>query len=1378
MKKGIRNPMRLSKRGTTLVELIVAMTLTAIFAVICVALINPIEITYKRTEKLARAELLADTIVDGIRKECDNAKNDDINSVWIADGNINNDSALFDENCELRKNEGHILVLKKNNSYCEAVFSELKITEQNKTDANNNSLEGTLSGHAVDELFQGDKENTEKGIVHFGYYQAGDKGNGVYPLKSYDYTNPVLASTYGDFYVKIYFKELVTRDVDIDSVTHTIPSFVVCEVRVYEGEYINSDSEAEKNLIYTRTAALCFSANGSAPGSSYQKPDPANKKKNIQVQVVWEDGNSTSKRQDVTVSLLINGSAVASKLVRSTDTKPFIFANVTIPEGAAVTVSQDPLIVPDYKPAVVTQNADGSFTIVNELDDIEVKLIPGPDFNKLLKAKDNNNTNLVSVRFGSREDLEQYVPDFDSGYEKVSIDKNGKKTDDYRLFFVPETDDPSRMRAFVICKEGSTFIANEDCSTMFDNCRNLEIISDLNSVITDNTIDMYRMFYNCRKLTEFHIDEWRTPYVTNFDGMFRNVCTEVDDSVKLTINISNFSFKSCRHYYHNINDTDARTGINKMFCNDSGHSSHINTIIFPTGKKEMQNIPRLQQVFSGCDNLEHLVNFNNLDLSGVADGIDATNKPYTGLSGVFEKCSKLTDVDFSNWDLSNENYNSINSKIFTGLTNVKSINLSGLKIPHCTSLGDIFNGCSSLTTINLNNSDFSSITSFDNLFTGRAYTNKLTSVSMAGCTVNEKENWTAVKMFYGCGNLSELNMRGFVNGKCTSFESIFENCKNITSINVGNWNTESVASMKNAFASCGVNNTISNIDISSFKLNSNKVSNLDMTGMFKNTGFETITFPANNYESKLRINAINVDSLFQNSKHLNLGNDVNRLYFASATSANYLFSGCSSLVVDDINMSLPNALSTDNLFAGCTSITSVNMNLSCPNSSSSMYMFNGCTSLENATLKLNLPKVDSLYSMFGGCTKLAGADLSESVFTDCTSINSLFNGCSLLETVTLDDVELPNCGRFTDVFKSCSKLKTVNMNRIDLSSATKANLSFVFSGGNLENLYMADADLSNITDYSSLCKDKTKLKIVDMSHNPDNHVSYNVSSAASMFHGCTSLQTVYLNNVTLTGCSSTSSMFQNCYKLETIEMSGFKTPDCTDMTSMFEECNSVKTINLSEWDTGNVKKMDRMFYECAVNVSNRRTSAEYITVDVSSFNFNNLETCNYMFNTDVYTDYIKTIKLPSDPADANAPKLQKTERMFRKRVHLESIENMGLLATTTKLTSTTSMFSECNMLVTIDVSSMNFSKVTSTQWMFNAAKNQTPDRLTTIYVSSDPAYAFKTVSNSGDMFTNRTVLVGQAGTTCDGTHNINITYARIDSDEQPGYFTDIINKPA
>ncbi|MBR6960505.1 MAG: hypothetical protein IKH76_08520, partial [Clostridiales bacterium] len=53
-----------SKKAITLVELIVAMTLTAIFASSCILLILPITQIYRHVNDLSRAELLADTVVD------------------------------------------------------------------------------------------------------------------------------------------------------------------------------------------------------------------------------------------------------------------------------------------------------------------------------------------------------------------------------------------------------------------------------------------------------------------------------------------------------------------------------------------------------------------------------------------------------------------------------------------------------------------------------------------------------------------------------------------------------------------------------------------------------------------------------------------------------------------------------------------------------------------------------------------------------------------------------------------------------------------------------------------------------------------------------------------------------------------------------------------------------------------------------------------------------------------------------------------------------------------------------------------------------------------------------------------------------------------
>ena len=646
MRNGITKLSRRSKKGTTLVELVVAMALTAIFAVVCVALINPIERIYRRTEKLSRAELIADTVIDSIRKECDGVKNDDMSSVWIAaPATFESDQILRNGTEGLKvasDQEGQILLIKKNNSYCEAIYACLPVTEANKTEANSNNLEGTNTGHAVDKLFEGSDDdiamNTAKGIVHFGYYQATDKGTGVYPLKAYDYTNPLMASSYDGYYVKLRFKDLTTRTVNGEE----IPSFVQCVVEVYEGEYPVDDDHDSSSMIYSRTAPISFSANGSAPGSSYVQH--ASGLTDVKVTVFWDDDHNASGKRtgDVFIKLIYDDNEVSQKIPLDKDTYTFKFSNI---EASSISIVQNPVVVTGYKPVSITQSPNGSFTVVNTIDAANVKLIPGPDFDELILAQ-----NIVSIRFGSREELKDYIPDFTSGYTNVSIDENGTSTSDYKLFFVPESSDPSRMRAFVVSEEGK-FIGNEDCSKMFYNCKQLEHISGLNNIITDNTTSMYRMFMDCRKLTDIQIDQWNTENVETFDGMFRNVCCEVDNNVKMTIDISNFSFKNCRHQEQSgaIYSNNARTGINKLFYCDAG-TSRINTIIFPEGKKEMQNIPVLQSVFSGCKNLEHLLNFNNLELTGIADG-----SSYKGIdTNMFKDCSKLTEVDFSNWNLSND----------------------------------------------------------------------------------------------------------------------------------------------------------------------------------------------------------------------------------------------------------------------------------------------------------------------------------------------------------------------------------------------------------------------------------------------------------------------------------------------------------------------------------------------------------------------------------------------------------------------------------------------------------------------------------------------------------------------------------------------------
>lgn len=116
---------------------------------------------------------------------------------------------------------------------------------------------------------------------------------------------------------------------------------------------------------------------------------------------------------------------------------------------------------------------------------------------------------------------------------------------------------------------------------------------------------------------------------------------------------------------------------------------------------------------------------------------------------------------------------------------------------------------------------------------------------------------------------------------------------------------------------------------------------------------------------------------------------------------------------------------------------------------------------------------------------------------------------------------------------------------------------------------------------------------------------------------------------------------------------------------------------------------------------------------------------------------------------------------------------------TSKLESALGIFQDCSGLNVLDLSNFNTSKVTDFRWMFNGCYN-----LTTIYVKeydSETDTGWTTKSSTASyatttMFDNSTKLVGGNGTGFD-TSKITIEYARIDTADTPGYFTNINDKP-
>lgn len=103
---------------------------------------------------------------------------------------------------------------------------------------------------------------------------------------------------------------------------------------------------------------------------------------------------------------------------------------------------------------------------------------------------------------------------------------------------------------------------------------------------------------------------------------------------------------------------------------------------------------------------------------------------------------------------------------------------------------------------------------------------------------------------------------------------------------------------------------------------------------------------------------------------------------------------------------------------------------------------------------------------------------------------------------------------------------------------------------------------------------------------------------------------------------------------------------------------------------------------------------------------------------------------------------------------------------TSSVTTMRGMFNSCSSLISIDLSTFNTNNVTTMYRMFYNCSN-----LKTIYVSD--LWKTSSVTDSTEMFTGCSSLVGGAGTTYNSNYT-DITYAKIDGGlNLPGYLTDI-----
>ena len=1146
----IANLNKRTRKGITLVELVVAMTMTAMVAVVCVALLNPISKMYQGTVKLSRAQLLGDAIIDSIRKECDGIKTDESTTAWIAKLNESDadDGDLID-NGSARKTtngEGNFLVIQKNNNYAEAIYACLPLSKANYDNVHANPVQGDKAGHAIDRIlpegvYSSSEPNVQKGIVHFGYYQAKEDKRGIFPFRAYDYTNPVLASTYGNFKVKLTFKSLELRD-------DKYPAFCMCEVVVSENG----------SKVYSRTAVISFSANGSGVGSGGGSGGHTEPAKDVDVTVKWVDSSGATiawPTEVPSITVTLKGANPVRTQTVNQGTPRFRFANVKLTGKPSLQLSEVDGYTHTY-----TGNSDSGYYVIYKVDKLDtVKLISGESFNKLVSEKIANK-HITSIVFGQKSEFAAQVTGVTP--QNVAIDikatNDNNRKSEYQLYLVD--DGNGGKTAYVLSDDGS-FVFNEKCISMFEDCYYVTnitfhgITADSNSKIdTSRTTTMRKMFENCQNIEQFYLPgfvtstckdlsymfekcfmcsyidftNWDTSSVTTMQKMFQNFHGKYsrdgrsfDPGVMSVLDVSQFDFSNVTDMWNMFGWSDPENG---RYSEDDPERQpqgrNIKKIKLPSGaKNNTSKVKNMSGMFSRCLSLTEIENISELDFDNVENfkrmfyhcesltdfQINGTvcNK-LTDVSEMFSYCTSLRSINISGW-----NWPKVTSvqNMFNGCSSLITFTANRFKIPSCTNVSGFFNGCSALENVYLDEWDIRKVSSLKEFFSGRG---SLKKVSMNNCVTSVLT--TTENMFNQCTNIDELSMKGFIGESCTSIKKMFYGCKKVNAIDISGWDTSKVTDMSYAFYQ--FHTTISDhksVDISSFVFDS--VSTMER--MFSESGVETVVFPAPNEEGVLEFKVLDtMESMFQACKGLKNVTNFEVISIPKVTTK--------------------------------TNVKAVN-NIFCD-----------CTSLESIKLKMYVPDSFELRKLFCNCTNLKSADISGSRLPKCTRLSLIFQNCSALESVIMNDVELPlissyqTSGNGTSgmIFDGCPRLTTIEAKGITIKTLKFLQIKTV------ESIDISGANVTDISSFESLFTPCTNLKSINMSGiNTGNSVS-----TKSMFQDCANLQTVDFSGWDWGNNSNPIYMFKNCANLEKIYV--FPETDLSGRfgsTTMFNGCTEKLT---------------------------------------------------------------------------------------------------------------------------------------------------------------------------------------------------------------------------
>uniref|UniRef100_UPI003A93346D BspA family leucine-rich repeat surface protein n=1 Tax=Segatella sp. TaxID=2974253 RepID=UPI003A93346D len=516
--------------------------------------------------------------------------------------------------------------------------------------------------------------------------------------------------------------------------------------------------------------------------------------------------------------------------------------------------------------------------------------------------------------------------------------------------------------------------------------------------------------------------------------------------------------------------------------------------------------------------------------------------------------------------------------MFSGYSNLPSLDLSNFDTQNVTSMRGMFNACKGIGSLDLSNFNTQNVTDM--------------------CC-----------MFWTCSELTSLDLTNFDTQNVKDMSAMFIDCSNLTTIYVGDkFVTTNVSNGSNMFAGC---EKLKNYDRS--KTNHN-YANCGTDGYFTpgcgyaefDNATETLTF---RYKGVKPEGAYDLNEGEGRPAWINQSDNIKKVVFdtsfamARPTSCYWWFAGCKNLTeIEGVeNLNTRNVTSMRNMFDACSNLESLDLsNFDTQNVIYMNYMFYGCSKLTSLDLsKFNNQKVTGMISMFEGCSGLKSLNLSKFNTQSVTDMSNMFYGCSGLTSLDLSNFNTQNVEYMGSMFKGCTGLTSLNLSMFNTQNVT--NMGWMFMGcSSLESLNLSNFDTQNVKHMSDMFSGCSALTSLDLSMFNTQNVEY----MSCMFMGCSGLTSLDLSKFDTQKLQGMSGMFSGCSGLTSLDLSKFDTQNVFDMMSVFENCSGLTSLDLSNFNTQNVEFMLSMFKGCSGLTS----------LDLSNFDTKKVERMSDMFS--------------------------------------------------------------------------------------------------------------------------------------------------------------------